>query len=103
VEAASAALRDPADARAAVIEAYARMEEVLAERDFGRRTPETPREYLQRVLRGHGMPSRSLTTLTDLFDEARFSLHEVPEAAPRRALSELENARRALSAMDSRG
>jgi hypothetical protein len=103
VEAGSEPLREPADARTAVIEAYARMEQVLAERDFGRRTPEAPREYLERVLREQGMPERSLTTLTDLFEEARFSLHPIPDSAPRRALSELESARRLLTRMDRHG
>jgi Domain of unknown function (DUF4129) len=101
VEAALKPLHAPADPRSAVIAAYARMEEVLAERELGRRTPEAPREYLTRVLREHGMPGRPLTTLTALFEEARFSLHPIPQSAPRRALSELENARVALAAMRS--
>jgi uncharacterized protein DUF4129 len=100
VDAALGPLRQPADPRAAVIEAYARMEQVLAERELGRRTPEAPREYLARVLRGQGMPERSLTTLTALFEEARFSLHPIPQSAPRRALSELERARVAMAVMD---
>jgi Domain of unknown function (DUF4129) len=93
-------LRGPGDTRAAVIEAYARMEQVLAERELGRRTAEAPREYLGRVLREQGMPERPLTTLTALFEEARFSRHSIPGSAPRRALSELENARAAMAAMD---
>lgn len=101
VEAALKPLHDSADPRSAVIAAYARMEEVLAARELGRRTPEAPREYLARVLREHGMPGRPLTTLTALFEEARFSLHPIPRSAPRRALSELENARVALAAMRS--
>jgi Domain of unknown function (DUF4129) len=101
VEAALKPLHDPADPRSAVIAAYARMEEVLAERELGRRTPEAPREYLARVLRERGMPGRPLTTLTALFEEARFSLHPIPQSAPRRAVSELENARVALAAMRS--
>jgi hypothetical protein len=100
VEAALKPLHDSADPRSAVIAAYARMEEVLAERELGRRTPEAPREYLVRVLREKGMPGRPLTTLTALFEEARFSLHPIPRSAPRRALSELENARVALAAID---
>jgi Domain of unknown function (DUF4129) len=100
VDAAVQPLRRPADPRAAVIEAYARMEQVLAERELGRRTPEAPREYLGRVLREQGMPERSLTTLTALFEEARFSLHPIPQSAPRRALSELEKARVAMAVMD---
>ena len=100
VEAALTPLRDPAEPRAAVIAAYARMEQVLAEQALGRQTPEAPREYLARVLREQGMPERSLTTLTTLFEEARFSLHPIPQSAPRRALSELENARLALASID---
>jgi Domain of unknown function (DUF4129) len=97
VEAALEPLRDPTDPRSAVIAAYARMETVLGERELGRRTPEAPREYLARVLGQGGMPEHSLTTLTDLFEEARFSLHPIPESAPKRAFSELEQARAALA------
>lgn len=97
VDAALGPLREPADARAAVIEAYARLEHVLAERELGRRTPEAPREYLGRVMRQHGMPEESLTTLTALFEEARFSRHPIPESAQRRAASELRTARAALA------
>jgi hypothetical protein len=97
VEAALEPLRDPANPRAAVIAAYAGMERVLAERELGRRAPEAPREYLTRVLGERGMPERSLITLTDMFEEARFSRHPIPDSAPRRALGELEHARAALA------
>jgi hypothetical protein len=100
VEAALEPLRDPTDPRSAVIAAYARMESALAERRLGRRAPEAPREYLARVLSESGLPDRSLTTLTTMFEEARFSLHPIPDSAPRRALGELENARAALAALD---
>jgi Domain of unknown function (DUF4129) len=103
VAAALEPLREPTEPRGAVIAAYARLEKVLAERDLGRRTPEAPREYLARVLTEQGMPERSLTTLTSLFEEARFSLHPIPESAPRRAKSELENARGALAGRDGDG
>ena len=98
VEEAAARLRNPTDSRSAVIAAYARMEEVLAQRDLGRRASEAPREYLARVLGEHGAPDRSLITLTTLFEEARFSLHPIPASAPHRALSALEETRAALSA-----
>ena len=90
LDAALEPLREPADPRAAVIEAYTRMEDVLASRELGRRTPEAPREYLARVLREQGMPERSLTSLTALFEEARFSSHPIPASASARARSELE-------------
>jgi Domain of unknown function (DUF4129) len=98
LDAALLPLREPADARGAVIEAYARMEDVLASRELGRRIPEAPREYLMRVLTEQGMPERSLTTLTELFEEARFSPHQIPPSASARARDELETARQALSA-----
>ena len=97
VDAALVPLDRPEDPRAAVIEAYARMEHVLAERDLGRRSPEAPREYLARVLGEQGMPGASLTTLTGLFEEARFSRHPIPDSAPERARTELERARAALA------
>jgi Domain of unknown function (DUF4129) len=96
VDEALASLRDPTDPRSAVIAAYARMEQVLAERELGRRKPEAPREYLARVLREQGMPKRSLTTVTALFEEARFSLHPIRSSAAGRAVSALEDARVAL-------
>ena len=98
VDAALAPLREPTDPRAAVIEAYARMEHVLAKRGIGRQTAEAPREYLERVLRDQGMPEGSLTALTALFEEARFSRHPIPETARRRAARELNAARDALAA-----
>ena len=96
LDAALVPLREPADPRGAVIEAYARMEEVLASRELGRRSPEAPREYLGRVLREQGMPERSLTTLTQLFEQARFSPHPIQASAPGRARSELQTAREVL-------
>ena len=101
LDAALVPLRAPPDPRQAVIEAYARMEEVLASRALGRRIPEAPREYLGRVLREQGMPERSLTTLTELFEEARFSPHSIPTSASGRARSELQAAREALPVADA--
>jgi Domain of unknown function (DUF4129) len=98
IDAALAPLRDPADPRAAVIEAYARMEQVLAGRALGRRAAEAPREYLRRVLGQRGAPERSLSALTALFEEARFSRHPIPESASRDAAAELRAVRAALAA-----
>jgi hypothetical protein len=96
VDAALEPLREPADPRAAVIEAYARMEHVLAGRELGRRASEAPREYLRRVLAERGATEASLTTLTELFEEARFSRHPITEDTARCAERELEAARLAL-------
>ena len=101
LDAALVPLRESANPREAVIEAYARMEEVLAARALGPRIPEAPREYLTRVLREQGMPERSLTALTELYEEARFSPHAIPRSASSRARSELQAAREALPVADA--
>ena len=90
VGAALAPLREPTDPRTAVIEAYVRMERVLAERELGRRASEAPREYLRRVLSRWGAPEDALTTLTELFEQARFSRHPVTEIEVRKAERELQ-------------
>ncbi|HET9011692.1 MAG TPA: DUF4129 domain-containing protein, partial [Gemmatimonadaceae bacterium] len=92
LDAALEPLHEPTDPRAAVIEAYARMEQILASRELGRRIPGAPREYLTRVLRQQGMPEHSLASLTELFEEARFSAHPIPTSASARARSELKTA-----------
>jgi hypothetical protein len=97
VDAALEPLREPADPRAAVIEAYARMEQVLAAQRLGRREAEAPREYLHRVLGAQGAPEASLRSLTELFEEARFSRHPIPESASRDAASALRAVRTALA------
>ena len=90
IEAALAPLREPTDPRGAVIEAYARMEHVLAERELERQASEAPREYLRRALGDRGVSEAARTTLTELFEEARFSRHPVTESDARNAERELQ-------------
>ena len=103
LDAALESLREPTDPRVAVIEAYARMEQILASRELGRRIPEAPREYLTRVLRQQGMPEHSLASLTELFEEARFSAHPIPTSAPARARSELDGIAASSAVLVGRG
>ena len=49
-------------------------------------------------MREQGIPQDSLTTLTALFEEARFSRHPIADSQPRRAANELASARAALAA-----
>jgi hypothetical protein len=72
-------LGDERDPRRAVIAAYARMEDVLAEHGLERRPAETPYEYLARVLTELRASERSARRLTELFEWAKFSTHEVSE------------------------
>jgi Domain of unknown function (DUF4129) len=70
-------LRAEPDARRAVIAAYARMERTLAYSGLGRRKAEAPREYLARALPAVGAGAGSVERLTALFEEAKFSPHDV--------------------------
>jgi hypothetical protein len=66
-----------ADPRQAVIAAYERMERVLAGFGLPALSFETPLEYLERALTRLEASRGALVRLTDLFETARFSTHEV--------------------------
>ncbi|HUY10543.1 MAG TPA: DUF4129 domain-containing protein [Candidatus Dormibacteraeota bacterium] len=66
-----------ADPRQAVITAYERMERVLAGIGLPALSFETPLEYLERALARLEASRGALVRLTDLFETARFSTHEV--------------------------
>ena len=70
-------LESEPDARVAVIAAYARMEGVLAYHGMRRLPSETPVEYLRRVLLDLTAEHDAVRTLTSLFEEAKFSRHEI--------------------------
>jgi len=86
-------LERSADPRQIVIGAYARMEEALARDGLARRRSEAPHEYLRRALEHLQVSSRSVTRLTDLFAEARFSPHEIDETMAAEAKAALRNVR----------
>lgn len=73
-------LEATADPRRAVLLAYARMERALGERGLLRQAFETHVEYLERALRGLRASPLALRRLTDLFERARYSQHEVRPA-----------------------
>jgi hypothetical protein len=69
------ALRNGSDARAAVIAAYAAMEESLADSGVTRRAADSPQDLLRRAV-AEGLPAAAAAaTLTALFREARYSTH----------------------------
>jgi len=84
--------REP-DPRRAVIAAYARMEGVLARRGHGRKPAETPFEYLSRILLSLRVRAGAVRDLTELFERAKFSTHEIDETMKRRAISSLVSVR----------
>lgn len=86
------------DARRAVIAAYARMEGVLARNGLRRRPSETPVEYLSRVLIGLTARPEAVQRLTDLFEQAKFSRHEIDETMKQDAVGALRDIRDDLQA-----
>lgn len=102
VEAAIDALDTEADPRRAVIAAYSAMQRSLGERGIVRSPAEAPREYLKRALTVSHGTEREARTLTDLFEEARYSLHPIPERFRELALSALRSLQRRLQAEGSR-
>ena len=77
------------DARRAVIAAYARMEGVLARHGLHRKPSETPVEYLGRILGGLTSRFDAVARLTGLFEEAKFSRHEIDGAMKSEAIDAL--------------
>jgi hypothetical protein len=66
-----------ADPRRAVIAAWARLERVMARHGLARRDAEAPCEYAVRAGSELAVEDLSLERLADLYEWARFSLHEV--------------------------
>ncbi len=82
-------LRDEPDARRAVIAAYAGMEHTLAAHGLARRGPETPYEYLGRILRDLDVRENAIRQLTRLFEYAKFSSHPVDDGMKAEAIDAL--------------
>lgn len=91
-------LRTDADPRRAVIQAYARMERVLAVHRVPRHRHETPAEYLARVLAELEIREAAIRRLTDLYQVAKFSRHPVDESMRADALDSLAAIRQDLLA-----
>jgi hypothetical protein len=77
------------DARRAVIAAYARMERVLARHGLRRKESETAVEYLRRILLGLTSRTDAVTRLTSLFEQAKFSRHEIDGSMKQDAIDAL--------------
>jgi hypothetical protein len=70
-------LRREGDPRKAVIAAYVNMERVLAQHGLPRLRAEAPFEYLARILRQLEVSESSVHRLTELFEYAKFSTHDI--------------------------
>jgi Domain of unknown function (DUF4129) len=86
-------LRRERDPRRAVIAAYARMERTLAGHGFPRRPFEAPFEYLSRILLGLQLRAGTVFALTELFERAKFSRHEIDRSMKDEAIAALVSVR----------
>ena len=91
-------LRREADPRRAVIAAYAQMERVLAGHGLPREPAEAPFEYLGRMLGELSVRPEAALALTELFERARFSDHEIDAAMKDEAIDALVDVRDDLRA-----
>jgi hypothetical protein len=82
-------LRRERDPRRAVIAAYARMERVLRSHGRARRAAEAPYEYLTRILSDLRVRPEAVADLTDLFERAKFSVHEIDNGMKTQAIAAL--------------
>jgi hypothetical protein len=82
--------RDP---RKAVIAAYARMERALGAAGVPRVPHEAPLEYVARALRDLDVGEDAVRRLTDLFERAKFSTHEIDEGMRDEAIAALVRVR----------
>ena len=72
-----------------MIAAYARMEQTLDRYGFARLRAEAPLEYLGRVLRELKVRSGAVLALTELFERAKFSRHEIDSEMKEEAIGAL--------------
>jgi Domain of unknown function (DUF4129) len=88
---------DEPDPRRAIILAYARMEAALDRCGCTRHEAEAPLEYLARVLGELDVPPAPVATLTELFEHAKFSHHDIGPEQKARALGALVEIRSLLA------
>lgn len=86
-------LRAEKDPRKAVIAAYARMERTLAASGIPRTPSEAPLEYLSRILLELRVRAAAVLELTDLFERAKFSRHDIDGSMKENAIQALVSIR----------
>ncbi|HVD15618.1 MAG TPA: DUF4129 domain-containing protein [Actinomycetota bacterium] len=91
------------DPRRAVIAAYAGMEQALAASGLPRDPAEAPLEYLARALMELRVEAPSARRLTELFQRARFSPHQIGAASKQDAIEALVAVRDQLRAAAEAG
>jgi hypothetical protein len=85
-----------ADPRTAILACYAHLQQMVVASGVETRRSDTPLQLLERVLDARNVDPGSITTLTQLFERARFSPHEVDESMRDRARTALDDVRTQL-------
>jgi Domain of unknown function (DUF4129) len=100
VEAVEEGLRelDQGGAGEGVVASWVLLERAAADAGTHRAAPDTPSELAGRLIDRHGVSPRPLLRLADLYREARFSRHQLPESARTEARAALERLRSELAA-----
>jgi hypothetical protein len=98
---ASYSLRSNGEYRAVILRCYRQMCQMLSEDGFKIRLDETAREFSQNVSGKLKLGSEAVRCLTFLFEEARYSAHEIEDEKRVTALNELDLLERALTGTDS--
>lgn len=91
-------LRAERDPRRAVIATYARLERTFAAHDVPRDPSETPREYVDRALDWLGVSTFAVRRLTQLYERAKFSSHEIDATMKDESIEALAGLRAELDA-----
>lgn len=94
-------LRAEPDPRVAVVAAYARLERTLAASGLPRRVSDAPAEYLRRILVDLEVSAGHTSRLTQLFERAKFSPHDVGPELKEEAIVLLESIRADLQAAEA--
>jgi len=98
VELSIADLEHIAEPRAAILASYRRLQSAADEAGVIRLPSDAPFELLERMLHSLGDSGAAARRLTELFERARFSDHEIDEAMRKQALQALAEVRTALAA-----
>jgi hypothetical protein len=96
VQRAAMSLRLTGDYREAILKCYRQMCQVLSDHGFNIGLQETASEFSESISHKLELGSDSVRGLTFLFEEARYSNHQIDNAKRVTALSELESLERSL-------
>lgn len=97
VRASIAALESEREPRRAILRAYAHMEHAFLDVEVARARDETASEFLVRTTRRLPASAGAAADLTERFEEARFSTHELTQADRERALASLRRVEEELT------